>query len=316
MAANNCFIQNQETRKAYPNLFSELQVSGDITCNTLNYTTLNPAPTGTSKWITSGANIYNANAGNVGVGVVNPTVKLDVSGAIRCTTLNYTTLNPPIPVGTGYWMPDGMGGIYRDSKVAVGSGGVVQPEEFYVSGRGKFLLGMNTPLITGLGNINGSEFAYEQRNYNVSWSYFNSASPPVRPAYLTRNGNTYTLTTTGLVQRFTTSSAPNTKITSSYFIPSSDLVYGKPAMIFTIPICNGFQGTNPLFTAFGTLAITESAGFYRIEIAKNVAGDPFDSFSVAAQAWTGFPRIDITWSIFDGALIASGATITNPEIIY
>ncbi len=39
-----------------------------------------------SQWITSGSNIYNGNAGNVGIGSANPGKALDVQGSIRAST--------------------------------------------------------------------------------------------------------------------------------------------------------------------------------------------------------------------------------------
>lgn len=40
-------------------------------------------PTGDTRWSDNGINIYNNNVGNVGVGLSNPTSKLDVSGQVR-----------------------------------------------------------------------------------------------------------------------------------------------------------------------------------------------------------------------------------------
>jgi hypothetical protein len=79
MSANNTIIKNQLTGETYPNLFPTL-VSNTITTGVLNYTTLNPPPTGTTRWNTSGANIYNNNAGNVGIGTTSPTTNLGVAG--------------------------------------------------------------------------------------------------------------------------------------------------------------------------------------------------------------------------------------------
>jgi hypothetical protein len=36
-----------------------------------------------AQWTTSGSNIYNSNTGNVGIGLTNPTVPLDVNGVMR-----------------------------------------------------------------------------------------------------------------------------------------------------------------------------------------------------------------------------------------
>jgi hypothetical protein len=41
--------------------------------------------TGSTKWISSGNNIYNNNTGNVGIGTINPSFNLDVSGNLRAT---------------------------------------------------------------------------------------------------------------------------------------------------------------------------------------------------------------------------------------
>ena len=49
-----------------------------------------------SQWTTSGNNIYNANSGNVGIGVSNPSAKLEVNGNVTASNFNGKTLS-----GTG-----------------------------------------------------------------------------------------------------------------------------------------------------------------------------------------------------------------------
>jgi len=46
---------------------------------------------GGEEWITSGANIYNNNTGNVGIGTNTPTYKLEVNGKVRSTGINETS---------------------------------------------------------------------------------------------------------------------------------------------------------------------------------------------------------------------------------
>ncbi|MCB0755724.1 MAG: collagen-like protein [Flavobacteriales bacterium] len=40
-------------------------------------------PTGDTRWTTSGNDLYNNNTGNIGIGVTNPSAKLDVNGQIK-----------------------------------------------------------------------------------------------------------------------------------------------------------------------------------------------------------------------------------------
>lgn len=49
------------------------------------WTSIQGAILGSSVWTTSGANIYNSNSGNVGIGNASPAAKLDVGGAISAT---------------------------------------------------------------------------------------------------------------------------------------------------------------------------------------------------------------------------------------
>jgi hypothetical protein len=72
---------------AYP-----LDVSGDVRCQTLHYTVLDPPISGgvQNPMVTS------LNGGGYSITNVS---SLSVTGSITCSTLNYTTLNPPISGG-------------------------------------------------------------------------------------------------------------------------------------------------------------------------------------------------------------------------
>ncbi|MFA5024720.1 MAG: hypothetical protein WC523_07280, partial [Patescibacteria group bacterium] len=64
---------------------STLTVAGTVESTTGGFkfpdgTTQTTAASGSSAWTTSGDNIYNSNSGNVGIGVSNPTSKLEVGG--------------------------------------------------------------------------------------------------------------------------------------------------------------------------------------------------------------------------------------------
>ncbi len=56
------------------------------------------------QWVTSGANIYNSNTGNVGIGTPAPKAKLDVNGNVSIGTSKLLTLNPDY-LGTGELPP-------------------------------------------------------------------------------------------------------------------------------------------------------------------------------------------------------------------
>lgn len=46
---------------------------------------------GSGQWTTSGSNIYNSNAGNVGIGVSGPSYKLDISDTARASAFIYSS---------------------------------------------------------------------------------------------------------------------------------------------------------------------------------------------------------------------------------
>jgi hypothetical protein len=52
------------------------------TTKEVTYDISNSIISGASQWTTSGSNIYNSNSGNVGIGTLNPSSKLDVSGTV------------------------------------------------------------------------------------------------------------------------------------------------------------------------------------------------------------------------------------------
>ena len=70
-------IRNISNNKAlYYNALTKEVTYGDISNGGLN------------QWTTSGNNIYNNNTGNVGIGIISPIYKLDVSGETRISTTN------------------------------------------------------------------------------------------------------------------------------------------------------------------------------------------------------------------------------------
>ena len=70
-------IRNISNNKAlYYNTLTKEVTYGDISNGGLN------------QWTTSGNNIYNNNTGNVGIGIISPIYKLDVSGETRISTTN------------------------------------------------------------------------------------------------------------------------------------------------------------------------------------------------------------------------------------
>ena len=70
--SGECFLQDV-------NIYGNLEVTGNFTFNTpLN-----------SLWISNSTNIYNGNTGNVGIGLIDPSFNLDVSGDIRCSNNLY-----------------------------------------------------------------------------------------------------------------------------------------------------------------------------------------------------------------------------------
>jgi microcystin-dependent protein len=65
------------------------------------------------NWLLNGVDIYNTNAGNVGVGFETPLVALDVSGGINSSddfTKNYVPIAPPIGSIIAYTMSQSPGG--------------------------------------------------------------------------------------------------------------------------------------------------------------------------------------------------------------
>lgn len=62
-----------------------ITLAGDPTAN-LHAATKQYVDARASQWITSGNNIYSSNLGNVGIGVTNPSTKLDVNGVVKATS--------------------------------------------------------------------------------------------------------------------------------------------------------------------------------------------------------------------------------------
>jgi hypothetical protein len=60
-----------------------------------------------NNWVNSGTNIYNGNTGNVGIGTITPSAKLDVNGTLKYT--NGTQGNAKVltsdPTGNATWLP-------------------------------------------------------------------------------------------------------------------------------------------------------------------------------------------------------------------
>ena len=64
-----------------------------------NGSAFEPIALGTNSWLVNGADIYNANAGNVGIGTTNPTSALYVAGDIHATgDITGATINGGAPV--------------------------------------------------------------------------------------------------------------------------------------------------------------------------------------------------------------------------
>jgi hypothetical protein len=66
-------------------------------------------PAGTSVWAVSGANIYNTNPGNVGIGTNTPTVKLQVRGDLLVDT-SAGSLRIGFPAAANQWLFNTIGG--------------------------------------------------------------------------------------------------------------------------------------------------------------------------------------------------------------
>lgn len=108
-----------------------------------------------SKWTLSGSNIYNKNSGNVGIGVTNPTEKLDVNGIVKSVGAAYTSAGlinkilyanasgnvSPLSLGSGLTFSGGVLNTVNNGTVT--SVGLSMPAAFSVS---------NSP-VTGSGTI-------------------------------------------------------------------------------------------------------------------------------------------------------------------
>jgi hypothetical protein len=108
-----------------------------------------------SKWSASGSNIYNKNSGNVGIGVTNPSEKLEINGSVKSIGAAYTNSSlfnkilyadssgnvSPLSLGSGLTFSGGSLNTLNSGTVT--SVGLSMPSAFSVS---------NSP-ITGAGTI-------------------------------------------------------------------------------------------------------------------------------------------------------------------
>ncbi len=138
---------------------------------TTAFVTTAVASGGTNYWTASGTNIYNSNTGNVGIGNISPSYKLDVSGNMRISSdalINGLTVGQGINSGVyntiignvalsvyndGYNTAVGYQSLNittSDSNTAVG----YQSLKLNTSGYGNTALGSGTLNINSIGNIN------------------------------------------------------------------------------------------------------------------------------------------------------------------
>lgn len=116
-----------------------------------------------SKWTLSGSNIYNKNSGNVGIGVTNPTEKLDVNGIVKSVGAAYTSAGlinkilyanasgnvSPLSLGSGLTFSGGILNTVNNGTVT--SVGLSMPAAFSVSNSP--ITNSGTIAVTGSGTI-------------------------------------------------------------------------------------------------------------------------------------------------------------------
>ncbi len=132
---------------------------------------------GSSQWYVSGNNIYNANSGNVGIGMTNPTERLVVSGKTKTTDFQMTNGAGAGKVltsdsnGNATWQENysntylliakkSTNQIFQNSYYGTvqfdNNGGIFQNNKYYVPKNGYYHFDVNLKLVNNSGIASGS----------------------------------------------------------------------------------------------------------------------------------------------------------------
>lgn len=307
----------------FTNIFPTLDCN-EITVGTLNYTTLNPPPTGTTRWAV-GVNpnsIYNINSGNVGIGTNNPPEKLSVVGNllltggidcsapiqcasdITCSQLNYTTLNPPI-AGSSKWSDDSAGGgIYRQSTVGIGTFGAPNPYSLWVDGDARIEYDIEAPGgISQLSQINLHPFENTSDTYVVN-SLANRPWPTPRQlvVHIHRCGTLVTMNAKAIIitsetpvvgQKFETDGFISI---SKYFTNYNNAITNNNYIPVPV-IANSNFGYSD--NRIGSLRFVPKSGAMSIELGLGSTCNGWPS--VGGGTANGFYSLNVSWNIDYGS---------------